>query len=231
MKRLTYLLLAFLVLATTAFGQKRNIDIESFTRIDFNIPGTLYLRQGDEVKVAIECSENALDQIDFEMRGNRLSIRNRDKSWSSWKNNDLRDVKVFITMKDIEGVRLSGSGDIYGDGAFRTSDLDIAVSGSGSIEMSISSNDLEVSLSGSGKLKLNGQADEVDLQISGSGTVIASELKVTSLDANISGSGKCEMEVKEEIKANISGSGSIYYKGSPSRINANTSGSGKVRKY
>jgi hypothetical protein len=36
--------------------------------------------------------------------------------------------------------------------------------------------------------------------------------------------------VKSELDANISGSGTVSYKGSPSHVNGNSSGSGKVRK-
>jgi hypothetical protein len=47
----------------------------------------------------------------------------------------------------------------------------------------------------------------------------------------ISGSGKCKINVGDSLEANISGSGSVYYKGDPDKIRSNVSGSGKVKPY
>jgi hypothetical protein len=53
---------------------------------------------------------------------------------------------------------------------------------------------------------------------------------VNSCDIRISGSGDVEVNVKESLEANISGSGSVTYRGNPAHVNSHSSGSGKVRK-
>ncbi len=55
-------------------------------------------------------------------------------------------------------------------------------------------------------------------------------MEATQCAVRISGSGNVEINVKDELDATISGSGSVSYKGSPSKVNSNASGSGKVRK-
>ncbi len=230
MKRLIQCAFAFLMI-TTAFGQKRKVDIKDFTGIDLAIPGTLYVKQGETVSVEIVCSDEAMEKIEFEMRGDRLKIRNRERGWSGWRDSELRNVKVYVTMKDISRIGVSGSGEVYGENQFNTRNLDLSVSGSGDMELSINSADLDVSISGSGRLKLSGSGEDMDLDISGSGSVMAANLQVVTLDASISGSGKCEIDVSEGIDANISGSGNVYYKGNPDKIRSNSSGSGKVRRY
>jgi len=230
MKRLIYTFIV-LVSISSINAQKRTIDIRNFTGIDLSIPGLLYIQQGDKTSLQIECSDDALDKIEFEMRGDRLKIRNKGKGWSSWRSDGLKNVKVYVTMRDIEQIGVSGSGDIFGEGIIKAGNIGLNVSGSGYMRLALEVADLDVSISGSGRINLEGNGNDMDLDISGSGSVSGAEFKITSLDASISGSGKCEIEVTDSIDANISGSGSVYYKGNPEKIRSNSSGSGKVKRY
>jgi len=231
MRKGTIYTLALFALLFSLEAQKQQIDIDDFTRIEFAIPGKLYIKQGERTSVEVECSADAMNKIDFEMRGDRLRIRNKEQSWFSWGSSGLNDVKVYVTMRQIEEIGVSGSGDVFGSGLIETGHVNLAVSGSGYMALSLKAEDMSVAISGSGKLKLDGNGEDMDLDISGSGSVSGVELKVVSLNASISGSGKCEIEVSNEIDANISGSGHVYYKGNPEKIRSNSSGSGKVRHY
>jgi len=85
-------------------------------------------------------------------------------------------------------------------------------------------------VSGSGKVKASGTAQKVKASLSGSGKVLASNLDTDSCDIHISGSGDVEISVKTTLDANISGSGSVSYKGNPSHVNSHSSGSGSLHK-
>ncbi|MDZ7649384.1 MAG: DUF2807 domain-containing protein [Cytophagales bacterium] len=90
----------------------------------------------------------------------------------------------------------------------------------------------DVNVSGSGKIMASGTAHEIKATISGSGEVRCSEVqKIEKCEgANFPGSGDVEINVKSELEANISGSGSVSYKGSPSQVNTHSNGSGKVER-
>ena len=124
---------------------------------------------------------------------------------------------------------VSGSGDMELRGSYKSFESDI--SGSGEIVMDAAvtgATDFEIS--GSGKVMAKGKSQSVRARISGSGKVLAAELETEKCDVRISGSGGVEINVINELDARISGSGSVYYKGDPKRVNADSSGSGKVRK-
>ena len=124
---------------------------------------------------------------------------------------------------------VSGSGDINLKGRFHAFESD--VSGSGKVALSATIDGLaDFGISGSGKVAASGSADRVSAQISGSGKVLAANLETNSCEVRISGSGDVEINVKEELDANISGSGSVSYRGNPKKLNSHASGSGKVRK-
>lgn len=221
--------LAAMMIVTSVAAQKTEIDVDDFSELTFGTSGVLYLSQGSENKVVVDADEDVLDKIEFDQRGDRLVIRNRNnRGWNrGWGRNEL---KVYVTMRDISAIKLSGSGPIYSETLLQTDDLDVELSGSGSMELEVESRDLEIGISGSGSIEMEGSGEDVYAKISGSGKIRADDLEVKSLDARISGSGNIYMTVEDEIEASISGSGNVYYKGNPDRVINSASGSGKIRR-
>lgn len=219
---------AFLFLISVSlFAQRQKINVSSFEGIALRTSATVYVTQGNSLSVEIEGDADDLENIKVEVEGNKLQIKNKKDNWN-WGSNS--DVKVYITTNSLNYLSVSGSGNIVGKGTFKSDELKTAVSGSGDIEFNVDTDDLIVKISGSGSVELTGNSNKVDVGISGSGKLDAENMKVNSYDISISGSGKCRINVVEEIESHISGSGSVYYKGNPKRINNNSSGSGKIRK-
>jgi hypothetical protein len=129
---------------------------------------------------------------------------------------------------DMEG-DVSGSGDINLRGKCRSFNSDVSGSGKAVVSLSIAE-EADFGVSGSGKIEANGSASTVSTSISGSGKVLAADLETNRCEVRISGSGDVEIHVKNELDAVISGSGSVRYKGNPSKVNSHSSGSGNVRK-
>lgn len=219
-------LLLLSIIALHASAQKRTIDVSDFSELSLGIPGILYLTQGSDEKVEIDCSDSVFEKIEFEMKGDRLHIRN--ENWrNGFKNSD---VKVYVTMKDIEHIGVSGSGTIESTNTINTDELTLAISGSGDMELNAKAEEVSFRISGSGSIKMDGSAEQADARISGSGKVRADDFSVRIFEASISGSGNCYITASEEINAKISGSGSVYYSGDPDKLISNSSGSGKIRK-
>lgn len=269
-----HVLTAFLVVAfvsvTTVFAQTRETrDVSTFTKIAFRVPGKLYLRQGSQQKVEIEGKKDVLREVETEVEGGKLVIGKEGKWFDmDWDEDDR--VTVYITIKDLEGLSVSGSGDLIGETKFLTGNLTLNVSGSGTLKLDAdASGDVEADVSGSGNIDLRGKCNSfssdvsgsgkvvitlavkdvadfgvsgsgkilasgssqrVKTAISGSGKVLAADLVTNSCDIRISGSGDVEINVKEALDATISGSGSVSYRGNPSKISSHASGSGKVSK-
>jgi hypothetical protein len=124
---------------------------------------------------------------------------------------------------------VSGSGDMDLKGHFKSFESD--VSGSGRVTLSARiDNTADFGITGSGKIQASGSADIVKASISGSGKVQAADFETNRCDVKITGSGDVEINVKNELDANIAGSGSVSYRGNPRKVNSHAAGSGKVRK-
>ncbi|MEP1093922.1 MAG: head GIN domain-containing protein [Cyclobacteriaceae bacterium] len=228
MKALTTLLI-LLFISISVSAQKRTIDASNFSEFSFAVAGNVYLMQGSEEKVEVECSDETFDKLVFDLSGDRLTIRReRNLNWRDGLRNS--DLDVYITMKDIERLTVSGSGTISSENQLNTDDLRLSVSGSGDMELDLNSSEVDIHISGSGSIRLDGTADKTEASISGSGKVKAEDMKSRIFEASISGSGNCYVYATEEVRAKISGSGNVYYDGNPERVNGNSSGSGKVKR-
>ena len=133
---------------------------------------------------------------------------------------------ITVTTPEINKIELDGSGLITAE-AVDTQELDLNLSGSGHIDLTISVDELYGTISGSGHMNLSGFATNGKLNISGSGKLDARDVIQDSCIARISGSGKMYVYVNGFLDATISGSGDVYYDGDPS-ITTRISGSGRV---
>jgi len=206
---------------------KEERTVEPFSKISLGISANLYLTQSSTRKVVIEGEENLLANIETEVSGSTLKIK-YDKSW---KFKSLKKVKIYISIPDIEGLNISGSGSIVAQNAINSDRIDFSISGSGHIKIEdLNVNEIYSRISGSGDIIISGTQTVklLDIAISGSGDLGSEGLKVEELEVRISGSGSCEVYVISKLVANISGSGKILYAGKPV-VNARISGSGKIK--
>jgi len=105
------------------------------------------------------------------------------------------------------------------------------VNGSGDMKLDFPGTDeCEMKLTGSGDIKISGSADVFTVKQVSSGDVSAFGFEVETCVVDKSGSGDTKIYVTGELAVTASGSGDVYYKGSPDISSISTSGSGDVRK-
>jgi Putative auto-transporter adhesin, head GIN domain len=139
------------------------------------------------------------------------------------------NLKAEVAVSNDLEADVSGSGNVEVKGNAGSFDSDI--SGSGNVEASlVITGNAQVGIAGSGKITIDGSAEKLEARISGSGSVRGENFEVEKCMIKIAGSGNVDINVKEELEANIAGSGDVRYKGNPKRVNNNSSGSGSVRK-
>src|SRR5688572_8466042 len=189
MKKLTILsilMLCALVLVQAQTKETRNVG--TFTKISFRVPGKLYVRQGSPQKVVIEGKKEVLEEIETDVEGSRLVIE-IDKKWGDWHWGNDDDVNVYITVKDIEGLSVGGSGDLIGETKITANDINLNVSGSGNMKVEVeASGDMESDVSGSGNIELKGKCRNFNSDVSGSGKVVMSITASGDAEFGVSGS-------------------------------------------
>jgi len=215
---------------SVAFADNEERKLPAFTEISLRIPGKLYIQQGDVQKVTIDAKSSTLKDIITEINDRALIIRFPAKNYL-WRSFDPGAIVVHVTIPEITGLNVSGSGDIIGEGTLSSLIMDAVISGSGNINLSdLNADRIKTVISGSGNILLKGTkvASEFTGTISGSGNIKAQYLEAQEVKVTISGSGNCSVKSNGTCTVRIAGSGSFFYSGNPS-IDSTIAGSGNVK--
>ncbi|SKB57245.1 head GIN domain-containing protein [Maribacter arcticus] len=240
MKKLSVLLFTGLITLScsaqwgkTIKGNGNNVTIERSTGDYEGIAVSGWfdvdLVSGNEGDITLQGDENLLEYIITEVKDGKLVIKTEkgvNLKSSSWKS----EIRITVPVESISSVSMSGSGDIVGKTKIKSDKFSTAMSGSGDITLDIESNSLSASMSGSGDITLSGTTKDFDATISGSGDIEAYNLEADNVSATVSGSADIQVTAKKSIKARVSGSGDISYRGNPEKVDTKTSGSGDISK-
>lgn len=235
----TFLLLAIALLFSTNieaqwFGSKRvkgngntvtkTRSVGDYDKIGVGGSFDVKLVAGNEGNLTIVMDENLFDYLVTEVDGDKLSIK-----WKKGINVSSRS-KILITVpfEAISSVSLAGSGDVYSEDVIKADNFKSALAGSGDLKLKVDANHVKSSIAGSGDIYLEGTTNSVKTSIAGSGDVHAYELTAKEAEVSIAGSGGVKISVSDMLKARISGSGNVYYKGNPAKQDVKVSGSGNV---
>jgi len=199
-------------------------EVSDFNEIDLSGSGEIFLTQGEDYSFEIESDKNILERIETIVRGKTLFIKHKNR-WECLKPSD--SINIYVTMPEIIGVDISGSGRLRSEGGIIADDLDIDISGSGKVDLELAVKTIEAKVSGSGDFDLAGVAEKLDFNLSGSGNLRAFDLKTSDAKIKILGSGKAEVYAEDNLDITLSGSGKAYYKGRPV-LKQSVSGSGKI---
>lgn len=221
-------------------------QVSGFHGVNLATIGKLYIEFGDREELVIEAEDNLIKYFETEVIQGILRIRTR-------RGVNLRPRKkvyYYLTVKNLDTVKTSSSGDIYvpklntdtfyasvsssGDlsmEGLEAESLQVRISSSGDISFDeLKADRLDLKISSSGDCKIfDGSVDEQSIGISSSGNFLAKNLDSNRADVYVSSSGDARVRVRDHLKARISSSGDIYYYGNP-YVDKKETSSGRVIK-
>ncbi|RUT73505.1 head GIN domain-containing protein [Ancylomarina longa] len=231
-KRITSLLsiFAFVLSSSLIFAQKtENRNVGSFESISLSIHAKVYLNQGNSTSLKIKGNADDLEKILTETDGSTLKIKRKKASWG-W-NKSFKRIEVYITTPTVRNLTISGSGNIITQTPIHTDDAEYVISGSGKLIVDdLHAKSVNCTISGSGDINLKGNGvEDVEINISGSGNVNAANLEAENVSIRVSGSGDCKVFASKSLNAKVAGSGDIYYRGKPEKLETKSLGSGSIK--
>ena len=228
-------LLALAVGVLSAFSslrpdtQRETRTVGAFTGISLGGSAHVIVKQGSPQSVVVEASPEALAEFETVVDGQQLRLGYRhDKNNHKYK--DRGPVTVYVTAPSLAALKVGGSGKLEVDGPLKADAMQLAVAGSGYLQVpQLTADALETVLSGSGDVQVGGSSPRHDIRVSGSGNVKAHDLKAENCQVRISGSGNAHIYASRAAEAAISGSGSVYVAGG-GQLSSKVSGSGRITK-
>ncbi len=203
--------------------------LSGFRSISISGSYDIYITQGSTESVKVEAPSDVIGKIVTEVEGGVLKIYNKRNINFNWTGN--KRMVVYISAKDLSGISLSGSGDVFFKDGIKANKLALSLSGSGDVIGKVDVTTLETSLSGSGDIKLSGRAQTSAVKVVGSGDFTGGDLATQSTSVSVAGSGDARVNASQSVNAAVAGSGDVYYTGGARNISTSKAGSGDVHKF
>ena len=197
-----------------------------FTELFLDGVCNIYLNQGDEEKVVVEADENLHEFIYVDYSGDRLEIDMKSRINIRSRNK----LNIYVTVKNLERLRIMGVGNVKTDGKLRLDNLKTKITGVGNVELELEANSLDAELNSVGNISFSGEIDEAVISQGGVGKLDAYDLRLNKLDLNGSGVGKTEVYVEKEVAVRSTGVGNVHVRGDAVITELHSSGVGKVKK-
>ena len=201
--------------------QLSNVD-----SVTLSMQGDLTIEIGDQEKIVIEAETNLLPYILTDVRGGSLEVHTR----SGKDLQNTRPIHYYLTVKGLEGLRISSSGNITAP-QLNAQRFSVQVSSSGETNIAaLNADQLDVTISSSGNVTIGGgEVAQQDITISSSGNLYAQDMVSQDANVRITSSGEAYVRVVNTLDVRTTSSGNVYYYGNP-QVNVTNTSSGQVLK-
>ncbi len=199
-----------------------------FTRIDLRSPVDVFVHEGRPLAVSLTTKVISPDKVVTRVEGDALIIEIKN-DWCIGNCPQEQSARLDIDTPVLNGVKISGSGDVAVVGAGTHAKLDLAVTGSGDIRYSGAADLVSCSVEGSGDVTLSGSGKRIQAKLEGSGDVDARAFAVSGGAFEIDGSGDVTADLHGgDTTIRIHGSGDLHYSGEARITSLEIEGSGEV---
>lgn len=226
------------LIATTSFAQvtKKTLELPEFKSIYVNSNYTVYLKQTNKQEVKVEALADIYEATEIKVEDGVLMINVERKpdapNKSLWaKIDDIKlnpTMKVYVSVQNINALQVNGRGKIISENSIASDDLEIGLTGSGSMDIDVKGKKISTDISGSGTIVLKGYATSNIISLSGPGILNGYNCELENATIKVGGSGMAEIMVSENMEAYIMGSGSIKHKGNTKKVTKKVYGSGSI---
>ena len=198
-----------------------------FRKIILNDNVNLVLTQSANSSILVTAGEKIISKIITEFDEETLIISNYNSC--NWVRSFKREITVYVNIDTLCQIEYNGSGDISSTNTIQQDSLMLNIwEGAGSINLDIDvfRNYIYFHI-GTADVNYSGFSHLNYISTMSFGPVDARDLETTFTYMSSSGSNNCFVKASNELHAQISSIGNVYYSGNPS-ISLNRTGTGEL---
>lgn len=203
--------------------EERTLDLAPFHTLGIGGSMGVTIEQGPVQQVVVTAQPEVIDLLRTEVNGGEWEIGTK-ACWYS-----AQGIRIRITTPaELTSIDVAGSAEVDAGNVFSPDQVELSTSGSGSVRVAeINAKELDLKISGSGSITVRGTCASLDGELSGSGELQAVDLAANAVKLAVSGGGGATITAISTLDANVSGSGSVRYGGKP-QLHSTITGSGSV---
>ena len=179
-------------------------ELPEFSGIDVGGAFDVYIQQGEQQSLMIETDAKYIEKIFTKVDNNILKISSK-----SIKNPSK--LNVYISIRKLDLLWVSGAADVVSQGLINTEVLKIESSGASSTEMEINAQQVDILASGASDVELTGKAVNVNAIASGAASIDCANLMANDARAESSGASDIDVTASNNIAIKTSGAGSVSH--------------------
>lgn len=219
-------------------------SVSEFNKVYKSGRGNLIIELGDEEALRVEAEDNLIEYIETHVNNRTLEISIR----ADVDVEPTEEIRYYLTVKSLDAISVSGLGDVsipameadrfsvditsFGSlmiGNLETRSLFVDINSFGGVNIeNLNTERLSVDINSTGSLVIHGgRVSKQDVNISSLGDYEARWLTSDEAEVHISSLGSATVRVRDHLRVEISGKGTVHYYGDPG-VDANVSGPGEV---
>ena len=193
---------------------------ESFSEIKTESGWKVNLIKSDENKIVVKANENLIEQLDYYINNERLTLGSKNNIQSG-----TRELTLYYT-ENLSTIKSSSGSSIDSDDIFEQEEIKIDASSGSSIELELKVKKTIVDVSSGARVELEGTSIYFDGESSSGSRIDGKDLKTKECIVSASSGGNIDIYNEGSLKASASSGGNIDYYGNPEKVSTNESISG-----
>lgn len=191
----------------------QDFEFKDFDIVEVGSIDRVIFKQGNSFKIVAEGPQTAVEQLVMKQNNNKLTIKRKNDITF---NNNTPTAKITITIPELHKLVISGATEVQNTGVIaHEGNLDIVVSGAGSVNFKVAVEKLNVTSTGASSITLAGKANHLGVDVSGIGQLNAFDLNANDVFIDASGTSNIKLVAHKTLQVNASGTASIVYRGKP----------------
>ncbi|MGZ4054205.1 MAG: head GIN domain-containing protein [Bacteroidia bacterium] len=201
-------------------------SLKAFDRLQVEQNVNVFLTQDPVQEVKIEAGEHLMSLIQTVVEDGTLIIRN--KNTCNWARAYNKPLNVYIKTPGLSYIKLYGTGNIKSLNTIVKDTMDISITNSGNIELTVNSSQILSHIYGYGDLTLHGTAHEHSCSIGGTAFLYAKDLTTSYTWIQSYTLGTCYVDASSLLICRFDDKGDIYCYGHPPSVQQTHYGSGQL---
>jgi RNA polymerase sigma factor (sigma-70 family) len=187
----------------------KELKLADFTSVDVATVFQVEITQGKAFRVAVTADDNVIPYAKAAKDGTVLKIGLQEGNFQNVT------LKMAVTMPRLEGLTVSGAGQVTLAGFKSEKNCKLRVSGAGSLKGDLQATTVDLAADGAGSVTLKGSAKKAKLSGDGAATLKLAEFTADSADVTLTGASQATVQVKSALDYSLSGASNLKYGGEP----------------
>lgn len=204
--------------------ETKTIAVPPFNQIKVRGKINVYFTQGRGQKIEIKAAENLIPELQTEVEDGELFLHLKSKIGRKDR------IYVYITAESINGLSVADGSKFESSNTLSGENLRLDCSSGSEPTISLKYANLDAEISSGAVVTLKGASDMATISESSGAMLGAFELSVKKLKIDQSSESHAQINVTEEISADVTSGAFLEYTGNPSEKNVNSSSGGGIEK-